>query len=298
MTFNPDADISTNTTRRRGRGAVVAGAGGIGLLGIIALIAGPLLGIDLTGLIPSGDGGGGGGAGSPQESTLSECKTGEDANENVDCRMAGAEVVLNAYWEDHVDGYVKPGLVVVDGSTSTGCGTASNAVGPFYCPPDQTVYIDPTFFDLMRQQFGASAGNLAQLYIVGHEWGHHIQYITGTMDKYPNNGTGPDSNGVRTELQADCYAGAWIGEMTKEKDADGVPYLKAPTETELADAVNAAYTVGDDHIQEQSGGFVSPESFTHGTSEQRKYWFANGYKNGLDVCAATFTLPGDQLGPQ
>ncbi|WP_192625914.1 KPN_02809 family neutral zinc metallopeptidase [Microbacterium sp. OAE522] len=295
MTFNPDADISTNTTRRRGRGAVVAGAGGIGLLGIIALIAGPLLGIDLTGLIPSGDGGGGGGAGSPQESTLSECKTGEDANENVDCRMAGAEVVLNAYWEDHVDGYVKPGLVVVDGSTSTGCGTASNAVGPFYCPPDQTVYIDPTFFDLMRQQFGASAGNLAQLYIVGHEWGHHIQYITGTMDKYPNNGTGPDSNGVRTELQADCYAGAWIGEMTKEKDADGVPYLKAPTDTELADAVNAAYTVGDDHIQEQSGGFVSPESFTHGTSEQRKYWFANGYKNGLDVCAATFTLPGDQL---
>ncbi|WP_433585721.1 KPN_02809 family neutral zinc metallopeptidase [Microbacterium hydrocarbonoxydans] len=295
MTFNPDADISTNTTRRRGRGAVVAGAGGIGLLGIIALIAGPLLGIDLTGLIPSGDGGGGGGAGSPQESTLSECKTGEDANENVDCRMAGAEVVLNAYWEDHVDGYVKPGLVVVDGSTSTGCGTASNAVGPFYCPPDQTVYIDPTFFDLMRQQFGASAGNLAQLYIVGHEWGHHIQYITGTMDKYPNNGTGPDSNGVRTELQADCYAGAWIGEMTKEKDADGVPYLKAPTDTELADAVNAAYTVGDDHIQEQSGGFVSPESFTHGTSEQRKYWFANGYKNGLDVCAATFTLPRDQL---
>jgi predicted metalloprotease len=294
MTFNPDADISTNTTRRRGRGAVVAGAGGIGLLGIIALIAGPLLGIDLTGLIPSGDGGGGGGAGSPQESTLSECKTGEDANENVDCRMAGAEVVLNAYWEDHVDGYVKPGLVVVDGSTSTGCGTATNAVGPFYCPPDQTVYIDPTFFDLMRQQFGASAGNLAQLYIVGHEWGHHIQYITGDMERYPNNGTGPDSNGVRIELQADCYAGAWIGQMTQEKDSDGVPYLLEPTEAEIADALNAANTVGDDNIQEQSSGSVNPESFTHGTSEQRQGWFASGYKYGLDVCADPLTAaPGE-----
>ncbi|MFF5625258.1 neutral zinc metallopeptidase [Microbacterium sp. NPDC012755] len=298
MTFNPDADISTNTTRRRGRGAVVAGAGGIGLLGIIALIAGPLLGIDLTGLIPGGTDGGGSGAGAPQESSLTDCKTGQDANERTDCRMAGAEVALNAYWEDHVDGYVKPGMVVVDGSTSTACGTASNAVGPFYCPPDQTVYIDPTFFQVMQQQFGASAGDLAQLYIVGHEWGHHIQYITGTMDKYPNNGTGPESNGVRTELQADCYAGAWIARMSEDKDADGVPYLKPSTEEQRRDALNAALVVGDDHIQQQSGGFVNPESFTHGTSDQRQYWFANGYKNGLDVCAATFTLPGDQLDGQ
>ncbi|MFT4258402.1 neutral zinc metallopeptidase [Microbacterium sp.] len=293
MTFNPDADISTHTTRKRGRGAVVAGAGGIGLLGIIALIAGPLLGIDLTGLVPSGESAGGTGSGS--ESSLSECKTGQDANENVDCRMAGAEVALNAYWEDHVDGYVKPGMIVVEGSTSTACGTASNAVGPFYCPPDQTVYIDPSFFQLMQQQFGASAGNLAQLYIVGHEWGHHIQNIVGTMEQYPNDGTGPDSNGVRMELQADCYAGAWIGQMAYEKDADGEAYLKAPTDAELDDAVNAAYTVGDDHIQETSGGFVNPESFTHGTSAQRQYWFAYGYKSGLDACATAFTLPGDQL---
>ena len=298
MTFNPDADISTNTTRRRGRGAVVAGAGGIGLLGIIALIAGPLLGIDLTGLIPGGsDGGGGGGAGSSQGESLTDCKTGDDANARVECRMAGAEVALNAFWEDEVTDYVAPGLVVVDGSTSTACGTASNAVGPFYCPPDQTVYIDPTFFQLMQQQFGASAGELAQLYIVGHEWGHHIQNILGTMDKYPNNGSGPDSNSVRTELQADCYAGAWIGRISEEKDANGVPYLKPTTEQQRIDALDAAFAVGDDHIQEQSG-FVNPESFTHGTSDQRQYWFANGYKNGLDVCASTFTLPGDQLDPQ
>src|SRR5690606_4063268 len=196
------------------------------------------------------------------------CDTGTDANTNDDCRMAGAELLLNDYWSQHVDGYVKPTLTIVEGQTSTQCGTASNAVGPFYCPPEQRVYIDPSFFQLMQQQFGASAGELAQLYIVGHEWGHHIQNITGVMDRNPHNGTGPASNSVRTELQADCYAGAWLKDVTKTKDADGDQMLNAPTETQLADAVNAAYTVGDDHIQEQSG-FVNPESFTHGTSEQR-----------------------------
>ncbi|KQQ64997.1 neutral zinc metallopeptidase [Microbacterium sp. Leaf320] len=294
MTFNPDADVSGNTARRRGRGAVVAGAGGVGLLGIIALIAGPLLGIDLTGLL--GGGGATGGGSEPEGgSVIENCLTGEDANENVDCRVASSQLALDGYWEDHVDPYRAPQLIIVDGATSTACGTASNAVGPFYCPPDETVYIDPTFFDLMQQQFGASAGNLAQLYIVGHEWGHHIQYITGVMDRYPNNGTGPDSNGVRIELQADCYAGAWIGQMTKEKDPDGVPYLQETTEAERQDALNAANTVGDDNIQQQSSGSVNPESFTHGTSEQRKYWFASGYENGLDVCEQPLTLPGDQL---
>jgi predicted metalloprotease len=145
----------------------------------------------------------------------------------------------------------------------------------------------------MRQQFGASAGELAQLYIVGHEWGHHIQNITGVMQKHPDNGTGPTSNGVRTELQADCYAGAWLKDAVTQKDANGQNYLQPYTDAQLKDAVNAAYTVGDDHIQEQSG-FVNPESFTHGTSEQREYWFANGYKNGLGVCD-TFKVAGDKL---
>ncbi|UNK70403.1 neutral zinc metallopeptidase [Microbacterium sp. H1-D42] len=293
MTFNPNADISGNTTRRRGRNAAIGGGVGVGVIGILALLLGPVLGVDLSGLVGGGGGAPSGGSASEQ-GTLVECKTGEDANTNDDCRMAGAEVVLNDYWADHVDGYVAPTMTVVEGQTPTQCGTASNAVGPFYCPPEQGVYIDPDFFAIMRQQFGASAGELAQLYIVGHEWGHHIQNITGVMRKYPNNGTGPDSNGVRTELQADCYAGAWLGDVSKQKDDNGVPFLKPPTEQQLSDAVNAAYVVGDDHIQQQSGGFVSPESFTHGSSEQRKYWFANGYQNGLGVCD-TFAIPGDQL---
>ncbi|MFJ4173041.1 neutral zinc metallopeptidase [Microbacterium sp. NPDC089696] len=293
MTFNPDADVSGSTARRKGRGAVIAGAGGVGILGIIALIAGPLLGVDLTGLL--GAGGGGGGGSEPAEgSVIENCLTGEDANENVDCRVASSQLALDQYWGEHVENYRAPGFIIVDGATATSCGTASNQVGPFYCPPDETVYIDPTFFELMQQQFGATAGDLAQLYIVGHEWGHHIQNITGVMTEYPNNGTGPDSNGVRIELQADCYAGAWIGQMTEQEDKNGVPYLEKPTNAQLDDAVNAAYTVGDDHIQEQSG-FVNPESFTHGTSEQRKYWFANGYQNGLDVCEQPLTLAGDRL---
>jgi len=292
MTFNPDADISGNTTRRRGRGAAIAG-GGVGVLGLLALIIGPMLGVDLTGLV----GGVPGGDQQPAvtgENTLDECDTGQDANTIDDCRMAGAQVMLDRYWEDHVDGYEAPTMTVVEGQTPTQCGTASNAVGPFYCPPEQGVYIDPDFFQLMRQQFGASAGELAQLYIVGHEWGHHIQHITGVMDKYPNNGSGPASNGVRIELQADCYAGAWLGDATEQRDDNGQPFLEPPTEAQLKDAVNAAYTVGDDHIQQQSGGFVSPENFTHGTSAQRQYWFAYGYKNGLGVCD-TFAVPGDQL---
>lgn len=294
MTFNPDADISGNSTRRRGRNAAIVGGSGVGLLGLIALIAGPLLGIDLTGLL-GGGAAPGGGTGSSGESVIEDCKTGQDANEDVDCRLAGAQVALDAFWTENVTAYRAPAMVVVDGATSTRCGTASNAVGPFYCPPEEAVYIDPTFFSLMQQQFGASAGNLAQLYIVGHEWGHHIQNLTGDMERYPNNGTGPGSNGVRMELQADCYAGAWIGRMTEQQDADGDPYLIAPTEAELTDALNAASTVGDDNIQEQSGA-VNPESWTHGSSEQRQFWFANGYQNDIDVCADAFTLSESELG--
>ncbi|WP_460802405.1 KPN_02809 family neutral zinc metallopeptidase [Microbacterium sp. GXF6406] len=281
MTFNPDADISTHKTRRPGRTAAVAGIGGVGVLGIIALIAGPLLGIDLTPFL--GGGTQGGGAPASEESAALLCDTGEDANTQDDCRMAGAQVLLDDYWADHVDGYVEPTLYVFTGQTQSGCGTASNSVGPFYCPPDQSIYIDPDFYELMRTQFGASAGNLAQLYIVGHEWGHHIQNITGVMADHPGRETGPGSDGVRIELQADCYAGAWLADAANQTDANGVHYMQEPSEAELADALNAALVVGDDHIQEMSG-FSNPESFTHGSSANRQFWFANGYENGLGVC--------------
>lgn len=288
MTFNPDADISGHKTRRPGRTVAVAG-GGVGLLAIVALIAGPLLGIDLTGLL----GGTGESGAGPDTSTVLDCDTGEDANTQDDCRMAGAQVLLDDYWSQHVEGYVAPTMYVFTGQTPTACGTASNSVGPFYCPADQGVYIDPDFWAIMRQQFGASAGDLAQLYIAGHEWGHHIQNITGTMSQHPNNGSGPDSNSVRTELQADCYAGAWLADAATLTDPEGRAYLETPTEAQLEDALNAAFAVGDDHIQEQAG-FSNPESWTHGSSTQRQGWFASGYRNGLGSCD-TFSVDGDAL---
>ncbi|WP_169252642.1 neutral zinc metallopeptidase [Brevibacterium sp. 'Marine'] len=293
MTFNPNADISGNRTSRRGRNTAIVGGGGVGIVGLLVFLIGPLLGVDVTGLMGGITPDDGGSQNQSSGASMSQCDTGEDANTNIDCRMAGAQVVLDDYWAQQVDGYEPPAMTLVDGQTSTACGTASNQVGPFYCPADQGVYIDPSFFDILRQQFGASADELAQLYIVGHEWGHHIQNITGVMSEHPNNGTGPASNGVRTELQADCYAGAWLGKVTTLTDDNGTAYLEEPTKEQLDDALNAAFVVGDDHIQELSG-FVNPESFTHGSSKQRQNWFTTGYNEGLNSCD-TFAVSGDQL---
>ncbi|SNU01402.1 hypothetical protein SAMN06298212_11064 [Ruaniaceae bacterium KH17] len=293
MTFNPNADVSNTRAKRRGGGAAKVG-GGVGIVGVLVLLFSMFSGTDLTGLIPGLTGGGAASDGSGSESSLDSCLTGADANEDDACRVAAITLALDAYWDEQMEGYRAPTPIIVDGATQSACGTASNAVGPFYCPSDEGIYVDPTFFDLLRQQYGASAQQLAQVYIVAHEWGHHIQNITGIMGKYPNNGTGAASNGVRIELQADCFAGAFIGEMTETYDANGQPYLIAPTETELRDALNAAAAVGDDHIQQMSGMRVNPESFSHGSSEQRQRWFATGYQNGVGSCD-TFNVSGSNL---
>lgn len=283
MTFNPNADVSNNRARRgaRSAGAVGGGIAGLGVIGtlLVALLTGGSF--DLSQLLGA----------PPQTQTqtntgsdrIEGCETGADANANDACRLAAAQLSLDQFWNSNVEGYVAPGYYVIDGQVQTPCGTASNAVGPFYCPSNQSVYVDPGFFTIMQKQFGASAGNLAQLYVVGHEWGHHIQNIIGTMSKYPNNGTGEDSNGVKMELQADCYAGAWIKNYTDQTDANGVPYLIAPTGDEIRDALNAAAAVGDDNIQSRSG-YVNPDSWTHGSSEERQFWFATGYDQGIGAC--------------
>jgi predicted metalloprotease len=293
MTFTPNADVSGNRARRgRGRTAAIAGGGAVGFVGIAVLVLSLLTGNDFSGLL--GLGGDQQQQPATGESTITQCESGSDANENDDCRIAAASLAIDQFWAESLDGYREPTLTVVDGSTSTPCGTASNAVGPFYCPADEGVYIDPSFFQIMREQFGATAGPLAQLYVLAHEYGHHVQNITGIMRENPNNGTGPSSNGVRMELQADCLAGAWVGAMTEQEDENGVPYLQAPTEQELVDALDAAATVGDNHIQEQSSGFVNEESWTHGSSAQRQFWFAQGYQDGIDSCD-TFGIPAGEL---
>lgn len=291
MTFNEDAKVGGNRARRRGRGAAIAGGGVVGVGVIVVLLLNAFTGGDFSALL-----GGGGGGAVPQDegSEIANCQTGEDANANDDCRLAAGSLALDQYWGEQMDGYREPQLIIVDGSTPTQCGTASNATGPFYCPPEETVYVDPTFFSLLREQFDASAGELGQLYVLAHEYGHHVQNLQGVFEQHPANGTGPDSNGVRTELQADCYAGAWVGGMTLSEDESGTPFLEAPTREQIADALNAAASVGDDHIQQESGGVVNPDTWSHGSSQQRQRWFDTGYDDGAAACD-TFSIAGAQL---
>ena len=290
MTFNENASVGGNTAKRRGGGIALAGGGITGIGALAVLLLGLFTGGDFSSLLGPLAGAGGGG----QESEVANCETGADANASDDCRLAATSLNLDQYWQQNLEGYRAPQLIIVDQSTSTACGTASNATGPFYCPPEETVYVDPTFFAILRDQFDATAGPLAQLYVLAHEYGHHVQNIGGVMESYPDNGSGPDSNGVRTELQADCYAGAWVADAEEQVDENGVPFLQKPTETQIRDALDAAASVGVDHIQRESGAPVNESAFTHGSSEQRQHWFQVGYQGGYQACD-TFGVAGDEL---
>ncbi len=289
MTFNDDSNISRGRVSRRGKAGIALGGGG-GLIGIIVLVIALTTGTDLSGLVGGlgGDPGGG-------EGTAVACDTGEQANESIDCRMQGASASLDTYWSGQVEGYRSPAdFVLFAQAVSTGCGNASSAVGPFYCPPDETIYLDTGFYDELSSRFGASSAPLAQLYVVAHEWGHHIQNITGQMEGLDTSQTGPDSDGVRLELQADCYAGAWVGAAETTTDENGVPFLEPITPQQLADALDAAEAIGDDRIQETTQGQVNPETWTHGSSEQRQRWFEVGRTSGPQACD-TFSVSGSQL---
>jgi predicted metalloprotease len=287
MTFNDDANIRGGRVSKRGRNAgIAAGGGGIGLIAIFLISQ--LLGVDLTGIVDTG------GGGSAEGTTLDQCQTGEDANENVDCRMQAAATSLDTFWSATLDGYVQPAMVIFEGATPTGCGNATSAVGPFYCPSDQTVYLDTSFFVDLRDRFGGSGGTLAQLYVVAHEWGHHIQNTTGIMEGLNLQQTGPTSDGVRLELQADCFAGAWVGAASEIKDSSGRPFLDPVTDAQIGQALDAAEAVGDDNIQETTTGQVQPETWTHGASEQRKRWFQVGLNQGVNACD-TFGASANEL---
>ncbi len=159
-------------------------------------------------------------------------------------------------------------------------------MGPFYCPLDTSVYIDASFFQVLTQQFGADDGALAQEYVVAHEYGHALQDQLGLLGRAQQGGTGPNSNGVRIELMADCLAGVWVQHATTVPDQDtGTPFLKAVTTSDIRSALSAASAVGDDRIQQATSGRVSPESWTHGSADARQRWFLQGYDKGdLNQC--------------
>jgi predicted metalloprotease len=219
------------------------------------------------------------------------CQTGEDANNSEDCARVAVENSLTDYWSatlpDQGDTKFTPEkeLETFTGSVDTGCGQATSDVGPFYCPVDQNIYLDTTFFsDVLQGQLQGPAGDFVEPYVLAHEYGHHIQNLLGTMGQVKTQ-KGPNSDSVRLELQADCYAGMWTKNATSTEDADGQVLITDLSQDDISQAIAAAKSVGDDRIQQQSGGGVHPEEWTHGSSDARVKWFMTGYQDGsLDAC--------------
>jgi predicted metalloprotease len=281
MKFRPGARLDpsqVDDVRGRGGlglpgGGLAIGGGGLGLVGVLIYLAIAVLG-----------GGNGGALGGLDGSTVAqqppgqvlgqECATGADANAKEDCRIVADINSIQAYWQTQVQGYTISKTVFFTGQTSTGCGQASTDVGPFYCPADAKVYIDLGFFDELKSTFGGSNGPLAQAYVLAHEYGHHVQDLTGALDKIGNDRQGQSSGSVRSELQADCYAGVWMNH------AQETGYITGITQQDLNDALSAAAAVGDDRIQSETQGQVNPETWTHGSAAERQHWLTTGFQSG------------------
>lgn len=260
---------SRNVEDRRGKGGAVVAGGGIGGILIVLLVA--FLGGD-PGVILDQMGGSAGTSSNQQyEATAEE----EELAEFVSVVLADTEQVWTEVFEEEGMEYVEPTLVLYSGSVESACGTAGASVGPFYCPGDYKLYIDLSFYDELQNQFQAP-GDFAMAYVVAHEVGHHVQNLLGVMEEVQplrNQLSEEEYNKVqvRLELQADYLSGVWA------HHAQGMGYLE---EGDLEEALTAASAVGDDTIQQRSRGYVVPESFTHGSSDQRKRWFYKGFEAG------------------
>ena len=252
-------------------------AGG-GLLGLILLVA-VVIGSQLFS---------GNDASAPDANDAADSGGPVACESDIEQVVCGAVDDVSLYWEDQFPvsfqgAFSGTDTVFFSGATSTGCGGATAQTGPFYCPADQLVYIDLDFLQQLQEQFGAT-GDLAAQYIVAHEYGHHVQNITGIADRVSgaeqsNPGAAQDF-GIALELQADCFAGAWASSVAERGLFD--------REGEIDEALNAAEAVGDDRIQEQAGQRVDPDSFTHGTAEQRRSWFEVGFSTGDPEQCLTF----------
>jgi predicted metalloprotease len=284
MTFRPDVELDPGQVRdvrgRRVRGGGVALGGGIGgliILAIIVLLGGNLG--DIGGLT------GGAPAEGPVSSELAtECRTGADANERQDCRIVGAVNSLDEYWSGAFaasgNQYQRPNTTLFTEAVNTACGGASSAVGPFYCPLDQTIYLDLGFYEQLQTRFGAQGGPFAEMYVIAHEYGHHVQNLLGLLEQ--GRDAGAEGGAVRTELQADCFAGVWGG------NAVDTGFLQQLTREQVNQALDAASVIGDDRIQEQTQGQVNPETWTHGSAEQRQEWFVRGLEERSANSCDTF----------
>src|SRR6478609_840164 len=311
MKFNPNARLDTSQVQDRrgggggglsrggfgslpgGRGGLAVGGGGLGLLVLAAVVifyfvSGGSGGNASTGLLQGATGN----STVNNEQLAATCQSGQDANTNEDCAVVGIVNSVQAYWGDALAAsggtYREADTVFYTGSTGTGCGQGTSGMGPFYCPSDQQVYIDLSFWDELRTTSGANDAPFTQAYVLAHEYGHHVQNLLGTSDRV-GTATGATSGSVRLELQADCYAGVWANHASTVPDASGQVLITELTDADLQNAVQTAGTIGDDYIQTKiAGQQEDPSQFSHGTSAQRQKWLLTGYQSGNPAACNTF----------
>jgi uncharacterized protein len=290
MEFDDQRVNVGGVTDRRGSGGmgrgVAIGGGGLGLVGVVVVLLFQLLGggagggggFDLNQLAPGTVTGGA--PGESQQALAERCNTEGAIEQYDDCYLIKVYNETDEVWSEELATqgaeYRAPGLTFFSQAVNTGCGQASSQVGPFYCPPDENIFIDIDFLDQLQQRFGAD-GRYAQAYIMAHEFGHHLQTILGVepqvREAQQANPSQQNDLSVRLELQADCFAGVW-GRLADDRGNVTI------TRAELTQALEAAAAVGDDRIQEATAGRVDPESFTHGSSQQRQEWYTTGFETG------------------
>ena len=259
-----------NVEDRRGMSGGKLAGGGIGFV-LIALVVSYFLGIDPQPLLEAGSGM------SSQQQTGDVGTPEDEAGQFVD--VVGTNV--NDVWANLYDGYKKPNVVIYSQGTGTGCGYGQAAMGPFYCPADQTIYLDLSFWQQMETQLGASGADFARAYVIAHEFGHHVQTLTGTSQQVrqaqQRAGSQAEANkySVALELQADCYAGVWAAHAATASNG-----RVALERGDMEEGLKTANAIGDDMLQKRSQGRVTPEAFTHGSAEQRMEWLSRGYQTG------------------
>jgi predicted metalloprotease len=303
--YNQRARLNTRQVRdTRGGGGgfggrgVAFGGGGLGIVGVVIYLLVAVLGGGsgtgagtAAGSVLGSLGQAGGPATADNSQIASECRTGADANQHLECAVVADINSIQDYWTAELPKlgarYVPVQTVWFSGRVNTGCGAATSGAGPFYCPADKLVYIDLTFYNDLHREFGAQGGLFVDAYVLAHEYGHHVQDLLGTEAKVRTR-QGPHSDSVRLELQADCYAGVWARHATQPEN--GRPAVVSQiTQQDFRRALDTAGRIGDDYIQTHlGGGRVNPSQFTHGTSAEREKWLTTGYRTGDPKACDTF----------